>query len=108
MTKKPEELISEIEALLQELKTSLGGIAVKRSPIKVQAKFNGLTENIFELSNEGFFNEPKSISEIHNKLKIEGINKPVTSLPGSLLLLVKKRILKRDVSGGKYYYQIRK
>lgn len=99
-----QQIIEQIEALLIQLKQSLnvpsknslhnkeGG----RSLPKQGRGFFGLTGSIFELIEEGFFDEPKTISDLQKKLKARGINKPTTSLMPSLKLLITKRILDRD------------
>lgn len=108
MKKTTQELITEIEVLINELKLSLNQgdkLVIASTPEK---KLNGLTGQIYDLTEEGFFNQPKTISDIHMKLRAEGIIKPVTSLMRPLLYLVKKKFLKREKSEkGKYRYQIR-
>lgn len=108
MNKTTQELITGIEVLLNELKLSLnqeGKLVITSTPEK---KLNGLTGQVYDLTKEGFFDQPKTISDIHQKLRAEGIIKPVTSLMRPLLYLVKKKFLKREKSEkGQYRYQIR-
>jgi hypothetical protein len=110
------EIIIKIEDLLQELKQSLGVSSTpkKKSGAKGSSeprdeKFSGLTAEIFNLVQEGYFKEPREISEIQKKLRLEGVNKPTTSLMKPLLLLVRKKIIGRnEPSSGKgpyKYYQ---
>ena len=109
------EIIGKIESLLEELKVSLGATPQKHA--KVAAKtpnaetiFSGLTGNIYGLVQEGFFKAPKAISEIQNKLQLEGIKKPTTALSGPLLTLIRKKVLERAKSAdgkGTYKYQQR-
>ena len=112
---KQVEIIERIEALLGELKGSLGGAALKHAKVpatttKVDKAFSGLTGNIYGLVQDGFFKVPKSISEIQNKLQLEGIKKPTTALSGPLLTLIRKKVLERAKSAdgkGTYKYQQR-
>jgi hypothetical protein len=112
---KQSEIIEKIESLLEELKDSLGGTShkhAKASPPapKTGKAFSGLTGNIYGLVQEGFFKAPKAISEIQNKLQLEGIKKPTTALSGPLLTLIRKKVLERAKSAdgkGTYKYQQR-
>lgn len=108
MKKTAQELITEIETLVTELKLTLSqgdGVMVARTAEK---KLNGLTGQIYDLTKEGFFDQSKTLSDIQTKLRDEGINKPVTSLMKPLLYLVKEKFLKRERSEkGQYRYQIR-
>jgi len=104
----PSTIISNIETLLEELKLALQ-IQVKDK--KITASINskkpaGLTGDIYDLINEGFFDQPKIISQIHEKLRYNGINKPITSLMKPLLYLIRKKILRRDkTEKGQFQYQ---
>jgi hypothetical protein len=108
------EIITKIESLLGELKLSLGIKSPQGTDKLPKAKpdviFSGLTGNIYNLVHEGFFKEPKAISEIQNKLQLEGIKRPTTALSGPLLLLIRKKILARTKPAdgkGTYKYQQR-
>lgn len=105
--KDPKTIITQIESLLQELKLSIdvgkGNVAVSghRKPA-------GLTGDLYGLISEGFFDQSRTLSDIHKKLRVEGINKPVTSLMKPLLYLIKNRMLKRKKPDkGQYQYQRR-
>lgn len=99
------KIIEQIETLLNELKKSLG-VKSQAGPVisaNSQTKkdksflvFSGLTKEIHNYVTDGFFKEPKTISEIQNKLRNEGIKKPTTTLMQPLLLLVRKKILSRS------------
>lgn len=105
------EIIENIENLLKELKSSLGGDSLKRSKVTKaktdQTKFSGLTGEIYKLVQDGFFKTPnrREISEIVKKLHQRTINKPATSLMKPLRLLIRKGILDREKVGGKGKYQ---
>ncbi len=111
---KNVEIIEKIESLLRELKVSLGATPQKHTKIatktsKTEMAFSGLTGEIYGLVQDGFFKEPKSISEIQHKLRLEGIKKPTTALSGPLLLLIRKKVLGRtkpaDGKGPYKYHQ---
>ena len=93
------ELVAQIEELLSKLKNSLGAPEVdkgKNSPASpAKESFSGLSKIIFDLIQEGFFDEPKNLAEIQRKLRLEGINKPTTTLMSPLLHLLKKKKLSR-------------
>lgn len=99
MTNK--QIIAQMEMLLIELKQSLK-IQAKSSrgskKFKTSSdvyKFSGLTEKIYELIKEGFFDKPRTISDLQKKLKDRTINKPTTSLMVPLRLLITKDLLDR-------------
>ena len=97
----PFEIVDKIEALLTELKTSLGATPSKTRKPQPKAGpeekgFSGLTGEIHNLVQEGFFKEPKTLSEIQNKLRLEGVNKPTTSLMKPLILLIRRKVLGRS------------
>ncbi len=99
MTSK--QIIEQIEMLLVELKKTLKiqtEISHRSKRLKIGSgvyKFSGLTEKIYELIKEGFFDEPKTISDLQKKLKDRTINKPTTSLMAPLKLLITKDLLDR-------------
>ena len=111
------KIIVKIESLLEELKVSLGATPKKHTKAKAVVKtpkaetiFSGLTGDIYNLVQDGFFKEPKAISEIQNKLQLEGIKKPTTTLSGPLLLLIREKVLGRTKPAdgkGPYKYQQR-
>ncbi len=99
-----KDIIEEIESLLVELKQSVG-IKQQKSAILAKrtgkqglehSQFSGLTGEIYTLVKDGFFKDPKDISEIQKKLRDEGVVKPTTSLMPSLILLVRKKVLGRN------------
>jgi hypothetical protein len=108
------EIIGEIESLFGKLKVSLGATPQKHTKVvaktpKAETAFSGLTGDIYSLVQDGFFKEPKAISEIQGKLRLEGIKKPTTALSGPLLLLIRKKFLGRtkpaDGKGPYKYHQ---
>jgi len=95
---KNEQIIEQIEELLVQLKGSLNASnKISSRPIESREReFSGLTGEIHEFIKEGFFNEPKTISELQRKLKDRGIKKPTTALMPSLKLLITKKVLDRN------------
>ncbi|TET84173.1 MAG: hypothetical protein E3J36_02090 [Candidatus Nealsonbacteria bacterium] len=104
-TKNPKFIINQIRELLLELE----GLNI---PLASKGKiaptpFRGLTGEVSNLIQEGFFDQPKDLSEIREKLRAEGIKKNSSELMRPLLQLIKKRFLKRDKIEKKYKYQRR-
>ena len=99
MTNK--QIIEQMEILLVELKKTLKiqtEASHRSKKLKISSgvhKFSGLTEKTYELIEEGFFDEPKTISNLQKKLKDRTINKPTTSLMAPLKLLITKDLLDR-------------
>jgi len=102
----PKFIISQIKRLLMELEKSLDATPVSKGKI-TSKKPRGLTGEIFGLIQEGFFNEPRSLSEIQEKLRAEGIKKNSSELMRPLLQLIKKKFLERNKIEKKYKYQRR-
>lgn len=103
-TRNQKQIVNEIELLLTELKQTLVESQGKpsfrckapESSSTSRAQFSGLTGEICALAEEGFFKDPKEISEIQKKLKDEGIVKPTTALMPSLTRLIRKKVLGRN------------
>lgn len=105
--RNPQTIINQIESLLRELRSSLT-IDTKEFSGSFYRNPEGLTGNIHNLIEEGFFDQPRTLSEIHEKLRVEGINKPMTSLMKPLLRLIKGKELKRErQEKGQFHYQRR-
>jgi len=118
-TKTSEQIIEQIEALLIQLKrslnisegTSLDNDEKSKSTSSREHEFSGLTGKIHELIGEGFFKDPKTISEISIRLQRKGYKTPTTALSGPLLELVRKDFIERDKPEGEksiYKYFIKK
>ncbi len=99
-----QQIIEQIETLLTQLKQSLNlshkvmlNYPKKHQVITKQRRvFSGLTGSIYELLEEGFFDESKTITELQKKLKDRGINKPTTAIMPSLKVLIKNKVLDRN------------
>lgn len=110
---KDTEIIAKIESLLGELKRSLSdgaptmrkGDSTENTKGAWKQKFSGLTFEIFNLVQEGYFNEPKKISEIKKKLHQRAINKPASSLMKPLRFLIRKRVIDRNKPSEKGVYE---
>jgi hypothetical protein len=63
-------------------------------PIRPNAP-SSLAERVNLIADEGFFSEPRSLSEIQNKLAEHGWHYPQTSLSTPLIRLVRQRVLRR-------------
>lgn len=97
-TIKNQQIIKQIEELLVQLKESLN-VSNKISSRFIgnqERRFSGLTKKIYELIEEGYFSEPKTISDLQKKLKDRGTNKATTAIMPSLKLLIDKKILDRN------------
>jgi len=103
--KNSKFIINQIRELLSELE-SLSLPLISKSKT-TPTSFRGLTGEIFNLIQEGFFDRPKNLSEIREKLKAEGTKKESSELMRPLLQLIKKKFLKRDIIEKKYKYQRR-
>lgn len=108
-------IIRQMESLLRELKISLGAKdgtemisslgAIDSRVTAAKGKLKGVSRAISDLADAGFFDEPKGILEIKEKLRDVGIHKPTTGLMSPLLRLIRKRILERQKSEkGIYQY----
>lgn len=62
------------------------------------------TDYILELREQGYFNKPKSLGEIKDKLAEAGLIYPITSLSGVVLAQVRKKRLGRIKKDGIWGY----
>lgn len=108
-----ERLLAAEQGGVPHLESQKGAIA-KQGPTtgpKDQGKPKTPTscpERILVLRDEGFFNTPRTISEIRDHLQVLGWTYPVTSLSGPLQRLAQRRELRRvpgqDANVGTYTY----
>lgn len=83
-----------------------GGNKEVKAPPK---KFDGATGGIRLLIEEGFFDEPKLISEVRERLKAEGYHYGDSTIAMGLVALVKQRSLVRFKQEGQHWgYAVRK
>lgn len=71
---------------------------------KEQKKRSAASDLIIELKEDGFFDKPKTLSDISSKLEERGYICPVTTLSGVMIGLVKKKLLSRKKSDGRWVY----
>lgn len=94
-----EERIKNLEKRVELLeKKKLGKSSLP------SGEFKGLAGAILDLVNESFFDAPKDLGEIHNKLKANAIFYPKTSYPESLLRLIRNKKLRRLKENNKWKY----
>jgi hypothetical protein len=77
----------------------------KRETAKREAKRERTASDLVaNLKEEGFFDKPKRLADVGQKLEESGYLYPVTTLSGVMLSLVQKRILTRKKSDGVWIY----
>lgn len=106
-----------IEGSAEEVRELLGRLRTPAERAKVQRKgpseskrgkhLPSMRDGILELKEEGFFNKPKGLADIKEKLASLGMIYPVTSLSGTVLSLVKRRALGRVKEKGRWCYVAR-
>lgn len=87
----------------KELVTAKKGKLSKKEKIKKQKK-GGPLGRILELREENFFNKPRGITEIKQKLEEKTHYYPLSSLSPALIRLVRKQELRRLKKGGKWVW----
>ena len=69
---------------------------------KTATKKGGPQFYVEEISGDGFFKKPKSISQVRTELENRGHHIPLTSLSGPLQILCQRKVLRRQrVADGK-------
>jgi hypothetical protein len=99
-----QELLGRLHVSERRAKTGKKAAKAER---KAGKRLPSMTDGILELKEEGFFNKPKGLADIKDKLASLGMIYPVTSLSGSVLSLVKKRALGRVKEEGRWCYVTR-
>lgn len=101
---------SEVSNILSVFeRTSLVGHA-KEAATESQARKKetkkrlAATDLVINLKEDGFFEKPKSLSDISKALEEQGYLYPVTTLSGIVLSLVQKKNLRRKKIEGKWAY----
>lgn len=81
----------------EKLKTidNVRNIHVSNKHLKYNTAKPSMTDSIKELIENGFFNKPRGLAEIKNKLEEEGVFIAITSLSERALFLIKRRELRR-------------
>jgi predicted transcriptional regulator YheO len=79
---------------------------ISRRKIKKREEKKRMTASdlIVELKEEGYFDKPKSLTDIAQALESRGFIYPTTTLSGVVLGLVKRKLLGRKKVDGKWVY----
>ena len=75
----------------------------KASPKATGKKRGGPQAYVEEMTDEGFFKKPKTISEVKAELENRGHHIPMTSLSGPMQKLCQKKVLRRQRADGKTF-----
>ena len=110
---KTQKIVEQIKLLLDELIVLVGEKPPLKSNIKnkvANAPRKGASGALAMLTDEGFFDSPKEISTIMEKLKEIGRHYPQTTVAMNLLNLTKRRIFNRlkDKGSKNWLYVLRK
>ncbi|TRZ64626.1 MAG: hypothetical protein D4Q79_01170 [Spirochaetia bacterium] len=115
MEKNLKKLTDEIIARVLELAELAGGEIIPelkwaQGTKDVLRVIRGATGGLRVLVDEGYFDNPRQLSEIIEKLKQEGRHYPSATISMGLLNLVKERVLMRfrDKGDKKWKYVTRK
>jgi len=97
MSKDPKKLTEQIISLVNELAES-AGVKPKKTPVSIKTtkrKLIGATGGLRLLIDEGYFDSPKQLPEVVDKLRQEGRHYSQAAVSMGLLNLVRERILTR-------------
>lgn len=98
-----QELLTRLRPTGKQVKTGKERSASRNS----KKTRPSMPDSIVELKLEGFFNKPKGLADIKEKLASLGMIYPVTSISGTVLSLVKRRELGRVREKGRWCYVAR-
>lgn len=97
----------EVEGTVENIKELLRELGVYKKDLTSSEKKDTIERHILDLIGEGFFDEPKTLPEIREKLERKGYNYPSSSIhPVLLRKFVRKDILKRTGEKRNYKYYI--
>jgi hypothetical protein len=108
--KDPELRRAAFEKILDDLLSSPSDELPSRKPVRTgkrrvkkqtSAEQRGPRAYISEMKEDGFFTEPKTISEVKAELANRGHHIPLTSLSGPLQKLCQAKELRRQKAGDK-------
>lgn len=110
---KAQKIAEQIKLLLDELVVLAGEKPASKSNINnkvANAPRKGASGALVMLTDEGFFDSPKKISAIMEKLNEIGRHYPQTTVAMNLLNLTKRRIFNRlkDKGSKNWLYVLRK
>ena len=95
-----ERRVERLEERLDRIEKTISG-KIEGKPLKVKPSIFSL---LVRLRDEGFFAEPRLLSDIKRRLEEEGYYYPLSSLTEPLLRAVRKRVLGRVKKEGKWAY----
>jgi len=109
MAKRPDELVAQINKLVEEL-ASLSSVTTHTPKQKFPPSKKGAAGALSMLIEEGFFNSPKNLQSVLEKLKEIGRYYSKVLVSMNLLNLVKRRVLSRHQEGKSknWHYVLRK
>jgi hypothetical protein len=111
---KAEKIANQIKNLTDELLalTLADGISSPngKNPFNLKANYKGAAGALAMLTNEGFFDSPRNIAAVMDKLKEIGRHYPQPTVSMNLLNLTKRRTFSRiaDKDTKKWLYVLRK
>lgn len=110
MARTPEKIVAEIVALANELAALKGSTHKAHKTVTRTTPLKGVAGAQAALMEEGFFNKPKELQAVLNRLKEMGHYHAKSSVAMSLLNMTKRRVLNRFKNGetGNWEYVIRK
>jgi len=113
MESNAQKLAEQIKSLVDELVTMSDGVSTKKQKTqkaKTTSVPKGASGALTLLTEDGFFDTPRDISTIMEKLKEIGRYYPQTSISMNLLNLTKRRIFNRlkDKESKNWLYVLRK
>lgn len=86
---------------VSDRKEAIHGVALEKKEHKKRA---GAADSIIDLKENGFFEKPKTLTEIAHALEEKAHLYPVTTLSGVMIGLVQKKLLGRKKIDGKWVY----
>jgi len=110
MENNAQKIAEQIKRLVDELATISGDVSTKKQKAKIVSVPKGASGALTLLTDDGFFDTPRDISTIMEKLKEIGRYYPQTSISMNLLNLTKRRIFNRlkDKESKNWLYVLRK
>jgi hypothetical protein len=113
MENNAQKIAEQIKNLVDELATISGGVSIKKQKTQKRESTSlpkGATGALTLLTEDGFFDAPRDIATIMEKLKEIGRYYPQTSISMNLLNLTKRRIFNRlkDKDTKNWLYVLRK
>ncbi|SRR6266446_10670732 len=95
----------EVRDIIRQAGSGAGRRKKQAGPVaKAGKRLPSATDAILELNEEGFFDKPKALADIKEKLADQGMIYPLTTLSGVVLGLVRRRKLGRVKQDGRWSY----